>query len=161
MTKKNAPQAETQQTEQKAPGNVLTPVGKITVAQVFGKIKVADLPEEGETEIMRVAGYASSTKSGTTQYGEWHALQGEFAATNLDTGEVFISKTCIVPGPMGEALIVATEKQLAEDASSKVAFKCIVSVKRSPRNPEEKYEYVVRPEMEVQLLSPALTLLGM
>lgn len=161
MAKKNA-QTATPETEapQATKTGAVVAAGKITVAQVCGKIKVADLPEDGSEKLMcKMAGYASGVKSGTTQYGEWHALTGEFAATNLETGEIFMAKTGIVPGPMGDALVDTVTERLAEDASSKVAFSVIVSVKRSPRNPEEKYEYVVRPVMDAKISSPAMALL--
>jgi hypothetical protein len=159
MAKKQA-QTETQSDTPKATKGVAA-VGKITVATVCGKIKVADLPPEGEEKpLCKMAGYASGVKSGTTQYGEWHALTGEFAATNLETGEVFMGKTGIVPGAMGDALVDTVSQKLAEDATSKVAFSVIVSVRRSPRNPDEKYEYVVRPVMDAQISSPAMALLA-
>lgn len=140
----------------------LTPVNKITVATVYGKIKVADLPPEGEEKVLcRIAGYANGTKSGSTQFGPWSAALGDFAATNMDTGEVFASKTALVPGAMGDMIISTLEEKLKEDATQKLAFSCEIAVKRSPRNPDEKYEYVVRPIMETEFKSPAVALLGM
>ena len=158
----DAPAADAPASETAKPVQGPAVVGKVTVANVFGKIIVAKLPPVGESvEICKMVGYASGMKEGVTQYGQWRALTGEFAATNLATGEIFIGKTGIIPGPMGEALIDAVIDKLKDDAAAKVAFAVIVSVKRSAKNPDEKYEYVVRPVMDAKISSPALTLLGM
>lgn len=165
MAKKKPEQEQAQaegaqeQAQAKAPGQKLAVLTKLTVATICGKIAVKLLPEEGELHLCRIAGYADGTKTGTTQYGPWSALTGEFAATSMLTGEMFIGKTCIVPGAMGEALVTATEEKLKEDATQKIAFNVDILVKRSPRNPDEKYEYVIRPVMETALSSPAIALL--
>lgn len=157
---KKTEQTSNEQTSAKKNG--LTPVNKITVATVCGKIKVADLPPEGEEMVLcRIAGYATGTKTGTTQYGTWAAATGDFAATNMSTGEIFAAKTAIVPGAMGDMIIATLEEKLREDATQKLAFSCEIAVKRSPRNPDEKYEYIVRPIMETEFRSPAVALLGM
>lgn len=160
-----------------APVGKLTPVGKITVKTVFGAVDMKTLPPlrinlsdanpEGdpnpspEKRVCRIVGYAAGVKRGDSSYGEWAALVGEFAATNADTGEIFASKTAIIPGAMGEALVTTTEDRLKEDASSQVKFSCDVFVKRSSRQPAQKYEYVVRPVIDAKLSSPALELLSL
>lgn len=190
MSRKNHPKneapetgpetGETQQTEapkSAAPSAKLTPVGKITVKTVFGAVDMKTLPPlrvnlsdanpEGdpnptpEKRVCRIVGYASGVKRGDSSYGEWAALTGEFAATNADTGEIFASRTAIIPGAMGEALVSTTEERLREDATSQVKFSCDVFVKRSSRQPAQKYEYVVRPVIDAQLTSPALELLSL
>ena len=161
----------TPQGEPQAPaGPKLTPVGKLTVKTVCGPVDVATLPPleiddkpnpACEVRLCKLVGYASGIKEGATQYGPWQALVGEFAGTCFATGEVFAAKTCIVPGPMGGALIDGTTQALREDASAKVRFSVVVSVKRSAREPKSKYEYVVRPVIDSQLSSPALELLAL
>lgn len=170
------------------PSAKLTPIAKLTVATVWGVIAMKDIPAlnlpvlnsdgtavldpdtkavkmepnpNSEIKLMRIAGFADGTKTGNTQYGQWHALTGEFAATNAKTGEIFAGKTAIVPGPMGEALVTATEMRLKEDASQAIRFSCDVFVRRSSRDPEKKYEYVVRPVLNAELKSPAMALLEM
>lgn len=169
----------TQETATEAPQSAqvkLTPVKKITVATVFGKIAVKLLPPlavnisdsnpEGDPNpnpellLCRIAGYASGIKTGTTQYGEWSAVTGDFAATNMQTGEMFMSNTAIVPGAMGDAIVRTIAEKLGEDASAKLAFSCDIGIKRSTRNPAEKYEYVVRPVIKTEFQSPAMALLS-
>lgn len=159
----------------KAPGaGKLTPLKKISVKEVCGTIPMSIVPPlmigdaanpepnpDKEIKLCRIAGFASGTKTGTSTYGPWQALLGEFAATSYLTGELFASKTALIPGAMGEALFVATENALAEDASAKVRFSIDVSVSRSPREPDKKYVYHVRPVIEAELGSPALALLTM
>lgn len=144
----------------------LTPVKKITVAVVCGTPKASTITELAkdmeikEVKLCRIAGFANSVVGGNTQYGQWEGMQGQFAATNYATGEVFASKTAIVPGAMGEFLIDAVKEALKEDASSQVTFKVDIYAVVSKRDPE-KYEYVVRPLIEQEIANPAIALLGL
>jgi len=139
--------------------SAVTPLKKITVSSVYGKVKVKDIPESGELPICRVSGVASGTESGTSDYGAWCALTGEFAAANLDTGESFVSPVAFIPGAMGDALVQSMESALREDATSRLKFVVSISVKVSPRD-ENKYEYIVRPVMENEFKNEALALLA-
>ncbi len=154
--------------------NKLTPVGKLTVATVFGKISMADLPllqtgtieapidnPNKELKICRIAGFASGVKDGVSSYGPWAALVGEFAATNHETGEIFASKTALIPGAMGEMLVSSVNDMVAKNPGGKLRFSVDVSVSRSPREPDKKYVYIVRPVLEAALGSPAIALLTM
>jgi len=169
---KNTESAQTETSKSEA--SKLTPVKKITVATVYGPISMKDLPPlftgsienpipnpNRELKLCRIAGFASGVKHGESTYGPWAAVQGDFAATNYGTGEIFAGKTALIPGAMGEALVTATEQGLSEDAESKVRFSVDISVHRSPREPDKKYVYVVRPVLEAALSSPAMALLGM
>ena len=82
---------------------------KISIATVYGKIARAELYKEengGRLPIMRVVGVATGFKNGKTirqlpsgemQESEWIALTGQFAATNLATGQVFRAGKCFLP----------------------------------------------------------------
>lgn len=133
-------------------------VRKITVASVYGKVKVADIPEGEEIAICRMAGVASGIKSGESQYGEWEILLGEFAATNSQTGEIFAGGACAVPGAMGEMLLSQLKAALLEDAASKLRFSVDVFAVVSPRD-ENKYEYIVRPVLAPDVKNEAMVLL--
>jgi hypothetical protein len=186
MSKKNTTQAEApkadeqpkQSTAQAATGTAsqqkITPVSKISVKTVCGtpdaaklpplRINISDANPEGEANpdaevrVMRLAGYISGVNSGTSTYGEWRALVGEHTAINIGTGEIFASKTAIIPGPMNDMLYEAAQGALAEDASARVAYKVDVFVRRSARD-AKKHEYAVRPVIETTFQSPALALL--
>lgn len=158
MAKKQA--ASAQNTEQNAAPKkgAVAAVRKITVASVFGKVKVADIPEGEELELCRIAGVASGLESGESSYGPWTMLLGEFAATNRATGEIFAGVKAIVPGAMGEQLVLSMSNALVEDAGSKLKFSVDISAKVSPRDPN-KYEYIVRPVLAPDVKNEAMALL--
>lgn len=165
-------------TAEKASGTAsqqkITPVSKISVKTVCGTPDASKLPPlrvgvsdenpdgnpnpDAEVRVLRVAGYVSSVNSGTSTYGEWRALVGEHTAINIGTGEIFASKTCILPGPMNDMLFEAAQNALQQDASARMAYKVDVFVRRSARD-AKKHEYAVRPVIETAFQSPALALL--
>lgn len=170
MSKKK-PAAASETSSQEAPATgakkAVTANRKLTVKDICGKLTMAWLIDALETakateiKLCKIVGYASGVKTGTTSFGDWYAVTGEFAGTNYETGEIFIAKTAIIPGAMGDAIVDTVTEKLTEDAGSKVAFAVDIYVKRSPRNPDEKYEYIVRPLMDAQISSPAMALLEM
>lgn len=167
----------TQAQEAPAKGPKLAAKKKLTVREVYGpidqkrlpplRINVTDDNPEGdpnpnsELKLCRIVGYATGTTHGESSYGAWAALTGEFVATSYDSGEVFAGKNAIVPGPMGDMLVTNVEAILAEDANGQVRFSVDIFAKRSARDPQRKYEYVVRPVIDAKLSSPALELLGL
>jgi len=147
---------------------------KITVASVYGVIDATKLPAlfTGDIEnpvanpnpwkrICRISGFATGTKSGMTQYGPWTAFVGDFAGVNVDTGEITMGKTCLIPGAMGEALVESFAELSKSTDSPKMRFSVDVLVKRNAREPAKKYDYKVMPVLEAKLTSPAIALLGM
>lgn len=138
----------------------ITPLKKITVKAVMGRVKASDIPEDGELPLCRIAGIATATETGESTYGQWTALAGEFAATNYQTGEIFVGKTAFVPGAMGDALYDALNKAQREDAGASLKFSVDVSVVPSPKD-DEKYEYRVRPVLENDVANRAVALLSL
>lgn len=72
---------------------------KISIAKVFGKISGALIAKTGgdTIHVMRVLGSATGIKEGTSDYGDWKALFGQFRATNPETGEQTDAATCFMP----------------------------------------------------------------
>jgi hypothetical protein len=68
-------------------------VTKISVAKVCGKLKK---PSE-KTYIMQVFGIANGIKEGTSTYGEYQGLVGQFRAINIHTGDMFQGGECYLP----------------------------------------------------------------
>lgn len=164
-----APEAPAQESEQK-----LQVAKRLTIKSVYGSIDVSKLPPlftgsvdapipnpNPEFKLCRFAGFARDTKSGVTQYGDWHSMVGEFSAINYTTGEYFLGKQCMIPGPMNDALCDSVTESISKDPAAKVRFSVDVWVKRNKREPMTKYDYVVRPVLAAKLESPALALLGM
>lgn len=75
----------------------MSQVKKLSVATVYGKIKLTDLIAKRTMPLMRVIGTAVSTKKGVTQYGEFTALQGNFKAVNVETGEESRAASLFLP----------------------------------------------------------------
>ena len=148
-----------------AAGSKLTPLRKLTIAGVYGEIKMSDLPavdaDNSDKALCRLSGYASGVKEGGGTYGTWAMLQGEFAGVNKDTGEYFIAAGCFVPGAMGDALVTATKKMIEDTPGAKLSFCVDVFARRSKKEPEKKHEYIVRPAIETTFASPAMALLSM
>lgn len=135
-------------------------VRKLTIKNVFGDIRVKDIPEGEELKIVRFAGIARAVDRGQSNYGDWQSLVGDCAATNYATGEIFVGSSCFVPAAMGDALCNALESAQQEDASATLKFAVDVSVKVSPRD-ANKYEYVVRPVIESDVRNQAMLLLSL
>lgn len=157
MATKNA---KPQSKPQDKPKSSTTFIKKITVKECCGTPVLRDLPgDHSIVPIMRVAGFAQGIKTGESNYGEWKAIMGEFAATNLKTGEIFTSPVAIIPSAMGEMIFQQVQASLMEDASSRVKFAVEIGVMVSKRDPN-KYEYTVQPIVDPEAGNPAVKLLG-
>lgn len=92
--------------------------------------------------LYRIAGRVSSFETGSTQYGEYTELIGDFQAMRFDTGESFVGNNCFLPAGIGE-LIASKLKQnpgAAIDFVYDVGLKPAKSTKPEDAN---KYEYIV------------------
>ena len=121
-------------------------IKKITVAAVYGAINKKELFDKGELPIMRVVGIATGTDAGTSQYGDWEALKGEFKATSTD-GKEYFSGIAFLPGA-GHALVAG---KLGGDGMLGVEFVFdFVAVADGPndRASATGYTYSVRPVVE-------------
>lgn len=131
---------------------------KLSVATVYGKVKVKDIPKDGQIHVMRIAGTASDSVSGESPFGRWESLKGEFAAINIETGERFVGVNAFVPGALGEMLIEQVKAGVKENVGFSLKFSVDVFVAVSPRD-ENKYEYVTKPVIETTAGNQALLLL--
>lgn len=137
-----------------------TPLRKLTVKACF-PVKVSELAETGEKLIGRIAGSATSTRTGATQYGPWTSFIGQFAAVSQDTGEIFVAPEAFVPGPLGDELIAGYKRALEQDASAVMQFSVEVYVRKNARGGDGAgYEYIVRSALPWQSTSPAIELLA-
>jgi hypothetical protein len=99
-------------------------VKKLSVATVYGKIKLSELMTKKEMIVMRVIGSAVAVKKGISSFGEWTALQGKFRASNPSTGEVQESATLFLP----DVALIPVQVALSAGAQA-VEFAIDVSVK--------------------------------
>ena len=105
---------------------------KISVATVYGKIKLSELMVKKTIPLMEVFGVAVKVVTGISNFGEWSALQGKFEARNMETGEihqapqVFLPNVALLPiqvalaqGSAVSFAIRLSAKYVAEDAGHK------------------------------------------
>lgn len=92
---------------------------KLSTAKIVGKIVARTLPEDGTVKsLYTIIGVAVGVKRGTSDYGDWVALVGQFEAVNLETGERFASANAFLPD-VAHGLI---EAQLGNSQSVQFAF---------------------------------------
>ncbi len=129
----------------------------ISWARIFGSLT----PEKigSHLELCKIAGEVSDIQEGVNDNGSWSCFVGEFAATNLETGEIFISSRAFVPGARGENMKREFESQLKNDARSKMQFAVIVFAE--PRKDDaEKFNVEAKSLIENKFANKALTLLS-
>lgn len=105
-------------------------IKKLSVKTVYGLIdleKLINAPGK-KLDVMTVLGLAVAVKQGTATYGDWTALQGQFEATNCETGEVFSSATLFLP----EVALVPIQIALAQEGSRGVEFAIKIGVEYNP-----------------------------
>ena len=114
---------------------------KLSTAKIVGKINVRKLPEDGTIQnLYTVIGMAVGTKSGTSDFGDWTGLVGQFEATNLETGEQFASANLFLPD-VAQGLI---EAQLANAENHQVQFAFVIGAMADSNSPVG-YSYTAQP----------------
>lgn len=119
---------------------------KLSVATVYGKIKLSELIKSKTIHVMDVMGVAVREKKGLSSFGEWSALEGRFRATNAETGEVSESSTLFLP----DVALTPIQVALAAPGATGVEFAIKLSVKYVAEDEGHKaggsaYEYVWEP----------------
>lgn len=123
---------------------IATQIKKLSVATVYGKIKLADLIEKKKIAVMIVVGTAIATKEGESGYGVWRALQGQFRAINPETGDTFEGPQLFLP----DVALVPIEVALAGSRGVEFAIRVVaIYVADNPgRKPGgAPYEYTFEP----------------
>ena len=125
-------------------------IRKISAKSVCGKV---EKPKKA-TKLFIVGGIANKVKTGDSQYGPWTALVGQFEATNIETGEVFVGPQCFLPEPMNGMIAAALEMVDDDDKrlNSSVQFAVEVGVK--PADNTVGYEYTAKEIMKSDSADP-------
>lgn len=87
-------------------------IKKISVKTVYGSVKlpalIKGLPEGAsigpEMPLMEIVGICRDYSVVATDKGESLKFVGQFKATNLETGEIFVSGACFLPGALPDML---------------------------------------------------------
>lgn len=84
-------------TEKKSDGKKqIAMIKKLSTPKIMGG-RLRFKEGESQRDLYQIVGVASGSKSGTSDYGEWRNLTGNFAAINLVTGEEFRSGIAFLP----------------------------------------------------------------
>ena len=125
-----------------------TLIKKISRKTVVGDVS----PPEKATDLYTIMGIANGVKTGSSMYGEWLALTGQFEASNLETGEVFAAPVAFLPEPLN-GLIAAKVRTPGEDGKG-VSVKFAVMVGVKPAKNQFGLEYTVRELVDVKENDP-------
>ena len=91
-----------------------------------------------EVGLYQIMGAVKTTRTGTSDFGPWVAFKGFVEASNIQTGEVFLSGECLIPGGVTdvlEAQLIANKKS-DPDAQVHFAFEIAVIATDVGGNPE-------------------------
>lgn len=124
---------------------------KISVKTVVGSVDKNELPETGSKPLMHVIGHAQRVKEGTSDYGIWQKLLGQFEAVNLETGEVVVSPQCILPEPINGMI---AGQLIGDDKVESVSFAVEIGAKASGRAGGTGYEFTSKPLVEASEADP-------
>src|SRR3990172_6969118 len=81
---------------------------KLSVKTVYGKPSFEkDAAEGTEMSVMQVFGQAQGVKAGTSNFGDWEALTGNFEGVNTETGEAYRAAQLFLPDLAHEPLVMA------------------------------------------------------
>lgn len=148
-------------------------VKKISVKTVVGDLKgmILDGKIQMPCDVMVVVGEANNIEDGVGNMGPWAALVGQFKATNLVTGEIFIGPRLFLPEPAGKLLVdqarqfVIESIPLSAEDKAKPIFQqvqryrangdsveiaILVGIIRNDRPSGQPYEFTLKPLTQVQ-----------
>lgn len=102
---------------------------------------------EAPTWFYRIMGRVTGSESGTTQYGPYTELSGEFTAFRFDTGETFTSFRCFLPCGMADS--IAERLKVSEGSTVEFVFDIGLKPATGKREGDDKrYEYMISNPMD-------------
>lgn len=135
--------------------STVTPLKKITSANVMGSVlellrgmdtEENPLPKKKSIELFDVYGQVTGIRTGTSQFGDWTMLTGNFEAVRLDTGEVFAAREAGIPEPILSAVVDALKEHDTIDLAVRIcAHKRVDELKA-----ENSYEFTCKMITEVK-----------
>ena len=135
---------------------------KLSIATMSAIPKGVKEMENGDTvAVAHVIGIAEGMETGVSQFGEWVAFTGSFKGTNLETGEVFRAKKCLLPGIASDAL----EDGVSGAEGDPVEFAVEIGIRRTIKLDAKGnetgigYEYTMRPLIEMDAAADPLAAL--
>lgn len=129
---------------------------KISVKTVCGKQTLEMIVEKKAYPLMQVYGHAQRVKEGTTDFGSYQKLLGQFEAVNLATGQVFQSPQCIMPEPANG---MVAGQLLGDNPAEQVSFALEIGIKRDESS-SVGYTYTTKQLVKAQDADPLADLRG-
>lgn len=129
-------------------------VKKLSIKTVCGRPEFEKGSEDGtEVKLMQIFGQATGTKGGTSTYGDWECLLGNFEATNMETGETYRAAQLFMPDVAHEPIAQAVK--LTDNGSVDFAVE-IVALKDSESS--VGYVYSMKPLIQAAESDPLTAL---
>lgn len=125
---------------------------KLSLKSIVGKPDIKAL-HAGKVaiDLFNVGGTALGIKSGVSNFGDWNAFIGQFAAVRLDTGEVFKGGQLFLPTIAENFLMPA----VMEAKGNPLEFGFIVGIQPMLKpDGTESYEYTVKPIIDTGVVDP-------
>jgi hypothetical protein len=122
------------------------------IASIAAKTVGVDFKKAKEVaqNCYQIIGYATDVKSGEGSRGSWKILQGSFEATNVQTGEIFVSGRCFLPSTFTNIIAGQLQGSVGE-----VSFAYLIGTKPSDDLVNTAgYEWVVTPLVEAEATDP-------
>ena len=140
-------------------------VKKLSVKTVCGRPEFEKGSADGtEIKLMQIFGQATGVKGGTSTYGDWECLLGNFEATNLENNDTFRAAQLFMPDvahePIAQAVKLsngavdfAVEIVAVKDSESSVGY--LYSMRPLIEAGESDPLKVLREKAQKQLAAPA------
>ncbi len=125
-------------------------VRKISAKSVCGKL---EKPTKA-TSLFIVGGIANKVKRGSSDYGDWAALVGQFEATNIETGEVFVGPQCFLPEPLNSMMAATLDETDAEGERVNASVQFAVEVGYKKADTATGYEYTTKEIVSADAADP-------
>ncbi len=133
---------------------------KLTSKIIMGDTKInARLIPDGKQklDLYQILGIAGDTKTGSSDYGPWTALLGQFRATNMITGEIFEAFKVLLPAVLSEMILGKMGSQGPDGRG--VSFAFIVGIMVDEKS-TIGYTYYAKPVIEPGVEDPMQKLIA-
>jgi hypothetical protein len=109
-----------------------------------GRVRLAE--GENERELYTIFGLANGLKNGTSDFGDWIALMGQFKAVRGGDGAVFYSAKAFLPDVAQDMIVAAVKSAQEDDKNASVEFAYVIGIREA--DTATGYEYTCRPLIE-------------
>lgn len=109
-----------------------------------GRVRLGD--GDNERDLYTIFGLANGLKNGSSDFGDWIALMGQFKAIRAGDGAVFYSAKAFLPDVAQDMIVAAVKSAQEDDRNASVEFAYVIGIRES--DTATGYEYTCRPLIE-------------